>query len=130
MTFWETPEIPRDKSVWISPYDWKVIRPENLQLGRFTDIGSFTVLLCQQGIEIEDKVQIGPSCVVMSISTIDGKQGKVTIKKNARVGANSVVMPGVTIGENAVVGACSFVSTNIPANQVWYGQPAVFRRFV
>jgi len=124
MTYWEHPEIPKDVNVWISPWNWKVIRPENFELGRQTDIGSYTVILAQQGVTIEDKVQVGPGVKILSISTIDGKQGKVTIKRNARVGANSVVMPGVTIGENAVVGALTFVNCDIPANETWVGTPA------
>jgi acetyltransferase-like isoleucine patch superfamily enzyme len=128
MSHWMMPNIDRNAMTWTSPYGWKIIRPSNLFLGEHTDIGSFTVLLCQQGMRIEDDVQIGPHCTVMSISTIDGKQGQVTIKKNARVGANSVIMPGVTIGENAIVGACSFVNKDVPDNEVWFGTPAVFQR--
>ena len=124
------PNIDRNAMVWTSTYGWKVVRPANLIIGEHTDIGSYTVLLCQQGVEVQDDAQIGPHCSIISVSTIDGKQGKVTIKKNAKVGANSVVMPGVTIGENAVVGACSFVNCDIPENEVWYGQPARYRRNV
>ena len=42
--------------------------------------------------------------------------GKVTIKKNARIGSHSLIMPGVTIGENATVGAFSFVNKDVPDN--------------
>ena len=73
---------------------------------------------------IEDDVQIGSHCSIYSISTIDGKQGKVTLKKNCKIGSHSVVMPGVTIGENAIVGACSFVNKDIPPNVVAFGVPA------
>ena len=128
MTLWISPEVDRTASTWISPWGWKVIKPANFTLGEHTDIGSYTVILAHQGVEIGDDVQIGPHCSILSISTIDGKQGKVTIGRNARIGANSVIMPGVSIGEHAVVGACSFVSTNVPANEVWYGTPAKFRR--
>jgi len=38
-------------------------------------------------------------------------------------------MPGVTIGENAIVGACSFVNKNIPDNAVAYGMPAKVIRY-
>lgn len=124
------PEIDRTARIWESEYGWKVIRPDQFILGRQTDIGSNTVLLCQQGVEVQDKAQIGPNCSILSISTIDGKQGKVTICCNARVGANTVVMPGVTIGENAIVGAGSVVTTNVPCNQVWYGSPARFQRML
>ena len=124
---------------WIKPilkhlqwtkWKWLPIQPKHIWIGNNTDIGATTVLLGHQGIVIEDNVQIGPGCVIMSISTIDGKQGTVTLKRNCKIGANSVVMPGVTVGENSVVGAMSFVSTNIPDNEVWYGTPAQFRRYV
>ncbi len=73
---------------------------------------------------IEDEVQIGSHCSIYSISTIDGKEGEVVLKKNCRIGSHSVVMPGVTVGENAVVGAMSFVNRDIPDNVVAAGVPA------
>jgi acetyltransferase-like isoleucine patch superfamily enzyme len=128
MRIWTAPKIDRAADVWISPWDWKVVKPANFVLGEHTDIGSYTVILAQQGVIIEDDAQIGPHCAILSVSTIDGKQGQVTIKKNARVGAHTVIMPGVTVGENAIVGACSFVNRDIPTNEVWFGTPARFVR--
>jgi maltose O-acetyltransferase len=125
---WHMPDIDRSANVWLSEYGWRVIRPEHFNLGIQTDIGAGTVILCQQGVEIGDKAQIGPNCSILSISTICGKQGKVTIGKDARVGANSVILPGVTIGEKSIIGAGSVVTTNVPAGEVWYGTPARFRR--
>lgn len=48
----------------------------------------------------------------------------VVLKKGCWIGANSVILPGVTIGENAVVGAGSIVTTDIPAKTVAVGNPA------
>ena len=48
----------------------------------------------------------------------------MTLKKGCPIGSHSVVMPGVTIGENAIVGAFSFVNADIPDNAVAYGVPA------
>jgi acetyltransferase-like isoleucine patch superfamily enzyme len=48
----------------------------------------------------------------------------VTLKKNCKVGSHSVVMPGVTIGQNAVVGTFSFVNDDIPPDSVAVGIPA------
>ncbi len=73
---------------------------------------------------VEDFVQIGSHCSIYSLSTIDGKQGPVVLKKNCRIGSHSVVMPGVTIGENAVVGAFSFVTADVSDNAVAFGVPA------
>ena len=46
------------------------------------------------------------------------------MKKNCRIGSHSIVMPGVTVGENAVVGAMSFVNRDVPDNCVVAGVPA------
>jgi acetyltransferase-like isoleucine patch superfamily enzyme len=69
-------------------------------------------------------VQIGSHCSIYSVSTIDEKQGPVVLKKNCRIGSHTVVMPGVTIGENAVVGAFSFVNQDILDDAYAYGVPA------
>ena len=96
---------------------------ENLELGFKTDIGAFTYINAKFGVIIEDFVEIGSHCSVYSISTIDKKKGKVTLKKNCKIGSHSVVMPGVTVGENAIVGAFSFVNKDIPDNTLAYGTP-------
>ena len=46
------------------------------------------------------------------------------IKKNAKIGAKSIVFPGVTISENVIVGANSRVTKNVPADSVVVGSPA------
>jgi hypothetical protein len=53
--------------------------------------------------------------------------GRIEIKKNAIVGAKSMLLPGVTVGENSMINAMSLVAMNtkIPPNQIWGGNPAV-----
>jgi acetyltransferase-like isoleucine patch superfamily enzyme len=109
-------------------WGWMVTKPENFILGDHTDIGAYTYIQASQGVTIEDDVQIGSHCSIYSVSSIDGKQGAVTLRKNSRLGTHSVVMPGVTIGAGSIVGAHSFVTCDIPAGELWYGQPAKFRR--
>jgi acetyltransferase-like isoleucine patch superfamily enzyme len=108
----------------MTEWNWLVLHPENLTMGERVDIGAFTMINAMYGVTLGSHVQIGPHCSIMSVSTIDGKQGEIIIEKNARVGANSVIMPGATIRENAIVGACSFVNCDIPANETWFGTPA------
>lgn len=118
---WRTPTIEHGR---MTEWNWVVLYPQHFSLGERVDIGAFTMINAKQGVTLHDDVQIGPHCSIMSVSTIDGKQGEIIMGKNARVGANSVIMPGITIGENAVVGACSFVNCDIPANETWFGTPA------
>ena len=118
---WEYPEIQDGVP---TKYNWIVQHVDGFVMGRFTDIGAFTYINARHGVVIEDEVQIGSHCSIYSISTIDDKKGRVVLKKNCRIGTHSVIMPGVTIGENAVVGAFSFVKSDVPANAIVVGVPA------
>ena len=84
------------------------------------------------GIEIEDNVQIGPNVTFTNDKYPRAKQKfelqKIVIKRNASVGAASVILGGVTIGENAMIGAGSLVTKDVPANELWFGSPAIFIR--
>jgi len=103
---------------------WRVTNIENFNLGNQVEIGSFTVIDAKYGVTIEDNVKIGWSCSIFSNSTIDNKKGKIILKQGCNLGAHSVVLPGITIGENATVGANSLVNKNIPSNEIWVGSPA------
>ena len=48
------------------------------------------------------------------------------LKEGSKFGANVTLMPGVTIGKNSEIGACSQVRHNVPDNEIWYGSPAKF----
>jgi len=102
--------------------------PEGISLGQNVDIGAFTYIMAGAGVTIEDEVQIGSHCSIHSVSTIDNKIGAVTIRKGARIGMHSAIMPGITVGEGAIVGAFSFVNKDIPAGETWYGVPAIYRK--
>lgn len=118
---WKQPEITDGKP---TEYGWIVRHKDNFKLGQKTDIGAFCYINAKNGIIVEDDVQIGSHCSIYSVSTIDNKEGKVILKKNCKIGSHSTVMPGVTIGENSVIGAFSFVNKDIPDNVVAYGVPA------
>ena len=123
---WTLPKI--DERTLHPKYHFLVHHVDNLKLGENTDIGAFTYINAQFGVVIEKNVQIGSHCSIYSLSTIDDKQGKVRIKENARLGTHSTVMPGVTIGKNAVIGAHSFVNKDIPDNAIVYGIPVKIER--
>lgn len=118
---WRKPEFnERGMTKW----NWMCQHPKNLKLGEGVDIGAFTYINAEKGVEIEENAQVGSHCSIYSISTIDQKEGKVIIKKSAKIGTHSTIMPGVTIGENSIVGAHSFVNNNIPDNALCFGVPA------
>ncbi len=118
---WQAPEVEDGK---LTKYNWLVQGSKNLKLGKHTDIGAFTYIQAKNGVVIEDDVQVGSHCSIYSVSTIDGKEGKVWLKKNCKIGSHSVIMPGVTVGENSIVGAFSFVNKSIPDNVMAFGIPA------
>ena len=118
---WKPPKIEEGK---LTKWNWMVQNKEGLVLGKRTDIGAFTYINAKHGVEIQDDVQIGSHCSIYSFSTIDGKKGKVTLKRKCKIGSHSLIMPGVTIGENSVIGAFSFVNKDIPDNVVALGVPA------
>jgi acetyltransferase-like isoleucine patch superfamily enzyme len=117
---WEYPKIEEGK---LTKYNWMVQNKDGLKLGYKTDIGAFTYINAKNGVVIEDFVQIGSHCSLYSVSTIDNKEGQITLKKNCKIGSHSVVMPGVTIGENTIIGAYSFVNKDVPDNVVAAGVP-------
>ena len=118
---WKYPDIEEGK---LTEYNWVVQHKDKFKLGYKTDIGAFTYINAKNGVVIEDHVQIGSHCSIYSVSTIDNKEGQVILKRNCRIGSHSVIMPGVTIGENSIVGAFSFVNEDVPDNVVAVGVPA------
>jgi len=118
---WRKPVVKNGK---LTKWNWLVQYPEKLHLGKFVDIGAFTYIQARFGVTIGDHVQIGSHVSIYSHSTIDDKKGSVLIKNGARIGTHTTIMPGVTIGENALIGAYSFVTRDIPDNMVAYGVPA------
>lgn len=118
---WDYPEIEDGKP---TKWYWIVKGVKNFKLGKKTDIGAFTYIQADAGVIIEDCVEIGGGCRIYSVSTIDNKRGKVHIKKNAKIGAGTTILPGITIGENSIIGAHSLVKEHIPDNSVAWGTPA------
>ena len=117
---WVFPEI---KHGILTKYNYLVHYPESLQLGKFVDISQFVYIQARGGIVIEEDVEVGPFTAILSESTIDNKLGKVILKKGCCIGAHSTIMPGVTIGENSIIGAYSFVNKDIPSNVIAHGIP-------
>ena len=100
---------------------------------------SSTAIVCHHYIEIGDNVNLGGNVVIYDTdfhslnpnsrlnSKLDNagtKRDAVKIGDSAFIGGHSTILKGVEIGENSIVGACSVVTKNIPANEIWAGNPA------
>ena len=89
-------------------------------------------------IRIDDNVKIGggtqlfttdfhsldPYLRSSNLDKVNAKKAPIHICKNAFIGANTMILKGVTFGENSIVGAGSVVTKSIPANEIWAGNPA------
>jgi acetyltransferase-like isoleucine patch superfamily enzyme len=80
------------------------------------------------GVVIEDNVFIGPNVTFTNDKYPKAKGEwkllRTIVKKGASIGSNSVILPGVTIGEEALVGAGSVVTKDVPSKTVVAGNPA------
>jgi acetyltransferase-like isoleucine patch superfamily enzyme len=78
---------------------------------------------------LEDGAWIGPNAVITNAAyplspNVKHELKGAIVKKNAKVGANATLLPGITIGENALVGAGAVVTKDVPPNKVVAGNPA------
>ena len=105
-TKWKSPEIVHNK---LSEWNWMIGHPLNLHLGKNVDIGAFTYINARYHVWLMDNVQIGAHCSIYSHNTINDTKGSVIIKKGAKIGANSVILPGVIIKEGQLIKANSVV---------------------
>jgi len=103
----------------------------SIRLGKNVFINHACSFLDIGGITIEDDVQIGPRVNLTSENhPIDPGDRKtlipnpILIRRNAWIGAGATILPGVTVGENAIVAAGAVVSRDVPPNTVVAGIPA------
>lgn len=87
------------------------------------------------GITIEDDVQIGANVSFTNdkyprAKNPNWKLERTLVRKGASIGAGSTILCGVTIGENAMIGIGSVVTHDVPAGEVWVGNPARFLKKV
>lgn len=114
-----------------------IFAPFYTNFGRFIQIGKNVFInhacsfLDMGGITIEDEVLIGPKVNLITenhpLNPADRKSlisKPILIKRNAWIGANASILPGVTVGENAVVAAGAVVSRDVPDNSIVGGVPA------
>lgn len=110
---------------------------DNCNIGAFTEIGNFVVIGENTRIGafsfIPEKISIGKNCFIgpRFTGTNDkfppsppGDWLSIVIEDGASLGAAVTVLPGVTIGEGALIGAGSVVTRDVPPGEIWCGVPA------
>jgi len=114
---------------------------KNASIGNNCKISSHT-FICE-GVTIEDEVFIGHSVTFINDmyprattesgglqTEADWKVDKTVVKRRASIGSGSTILANITIGENAIVGAGSVVTKDVPANTIVAGNPARVLRTV
>lgn len=114
---------------------------KNATVGRYCKISSHT-FICE-GVVIEDQVFIGHGVMFINDSypratTVEGKLQtdtdwkveRIVIKRGASIGSGATILPNTSIGENAIVGAGSVVTKDVPSNAIVAGNPARILRYI
>ena len=124
-------ELARNLTVWPRTRNRIYRNFAKIRIGKNACIGQWTRVdpLFPDLIELEEGSGIGIGYNLLSHNFMHKDPlticvGPILIKKNARFGAYSTILPGVTIGEGAIVGAGSVVVDDIPPNTIAYGVPA------
>jgi acetyltransferase-like isoleucine patch superfamily enzyme len=113
---------------------------KNASVGKRCKISSHT-FICE-GVLIEDNVFIGHGVTFINDSypratsesgqlqtEADWKVERTVIKKGATIGSGATILPSISIGENAIVGAGSVVTKQVPPNSIVAGNPAKILRY-
>ncbi|MEE9355425.1 MAG: acyltransferase [Methylococcaceae bacterium] len=100
-----------------------------IHIGDDCAINSYAKIFGHGGVTIGNNSQVGPSALITTTShdirnDMKAEFKKVTIKDWAWVGANATILPGITVGHYAVVGAGSIVTKDVPDFAIVVGNPA------
>jgi len=99
---------------------------ENVTIGDNTSMGSRCTISANAFIGFNTIIKYG----FVLTDTPDLKEGDKKVVKgvgnNVLIGANVTLMPGFSIGNNSIIGACSQVRADVGENEIWYGSPAKF----
>lgn len=109
----------------------------NIRFGRNIFINQNVTFVDLGGIVINDDVLIGPMCRLITVNHLINPKDRrsltvspIEVKRNAWIGANVTVLPGVTIGENSIVGADSTVTKDVPDNTIVVGSPDKIVKYI
>ena len=106
--------------------DSKVSSSGNCTIGNNVIIRYHSIIA--RGSVIKNNVYISPKVMFNNLNEDKNQIGGAKIEDNTFIGTGSVLHHGITIGKNSIIGALSFVNKNIPNNEIWFGNPAIFKK--
>lgn len=108
------------------------------KIGAFCDIGKDVAIgkncniqchvTVSNGTVIGDNVFIGPNVTILNDKYMDGNIQVVRVEDGAKIGGGSIILPGITVGKNTLIGAGSVVTKDVEPGKVVYGNPAKERK--
>ncbi len=106
-----------------------------VKLGKNVFANHGLTMMSLGGIEIQDGVMMGPEVGLFTVNHEPENirvvlTKKIVLKENAWIGARVNILPGVTIGKNAIIGTGSVVTKDIPDNAVAVGNPAKVIKYI
>lgn len=105
---------------------WNLILKDRSTLGDRAHAYTLDVITIEENATVAQEVYLCSGTHKMDEQSLPLQTAPIRIGKNSFIGARAFIMPGVVIGEGAIVGACSVVSSDIPDWTVWAGNPAKF----
>lgn len=117
----------------------EILVPQQMEIGENSSIAAYTTIYATFGVKIGKNCLISSNCGISSYNHIQASLNRpanidqdikfskpVVIGDNVWIGMNACILPGITIGDNSIIGSGSVVTKNIPPNEIWIGNPARF----
>ncbi len=118
-----------------------VLKGAILNIGDSTGFSGVSIY-CTNNITIGNYCNIGVNVAIWDtdfhplnylerrVTIVGAKKAPIVIGNDVFIGANSIILKGITIGDRAIIGAGSIVTKNIPSDEIWAGNPAKFIKFI
>lgn len=126
----EFKKFGRNNTFW---FPVKILGKENISIGDNCALNAYIHIWGSGGVEIGNNVMIAAHVIITSVTHDYNSPSirhsklihkKVIIKDNVWIGTGSIILPGITIGEGAVIGAGSVVTHDVPSKSIVVGNPA------